>query len=90
MLGGAHEILVPGYDEALGLPDPRGHRTDECDKQILHHEAGIGRCADPLGGSEEGRAADRRAHRARPPRVPVVEEQGGMLAAIEADTSARR
>lgn len=83
MLGGVHEMLVPGYDEALGLPTKEATALTNATKQILFHETGIGSVADALGGSQElerrtGELADEARHW-----YDTVEEMGGMLAAIE-------
>lgn len=82
MLGGVHEILVPGYDEALGLPTREATALTNATKQILHYESGIGRSADPLGGSEEvERLTDELTEQALE-WFEVIEGKGGMVAAI--------
>lgn len=83
MLGGVHEMLVPGYDEALGLPTKEATSLTNATKQILFHEAGIGQVVDALGGSHEvERLTSELAEEARH-WFDVVEDGGGMLAAIE-------
>lgn len=83
MLGGAHEMLVPGYDEALGLPNPEATALTNATKQILYHETGIGHSVDALGGSEEiERLTDELSEEARH-WFDAVEEQGGMVEAIK-------
>jgi methylmalonyl-CoA mutase N-terminal domain/subunit len=82
MLGGVHEILVPGYDEALGLPTREATALTNATKEILHHESGIGRSPDPLGGSEEvERLTDQLTEEALA-WFGRIEEKGGMVAAI--------
>jgi methylmalonyl-CoA mutase N-terminal domain/subunit len=82
MLGGVHEILVPGYDEALGLPTRDATALTNATKEILHYESGIGRAADQLGGSEEvERLTDELTEQALE-WFDLIEEKGGMVAAI--------
>jgi len=82
MLGGVHEILVPGYDEALGLPTQEATALTNATKEILFHEAGIGRAADQLGGSEEvERLTDELTEEALE-WFDVIAEKGGMVTAI--------
>jgi methylmalonyl-CoA mutase N-terminal domain/subunit len=83
MLGGVHEILVPGYDEALGLPTREATALTNATKQILFEETGIGSSADPLGGSVE---LERRTAELTEEALhwfAHIEEMGGMLRAIE-------
>jgi methylmalonyl-CoA mutase N-terminal domain/subunit len=83
MLGGVHEMLVPGYDEALGLPTREATSLTNATKQILFHETGIGSVVDALGGSDElERRTTEMADEARH-WFEVVQEAGGMLGAIE-------
>jgi len=83
MLGGVHEMLVPGYDEALGLPTKEATSLTNATKQILFHETGIGTVVDALGGSLElERRTTAMAEEARY-WFDVVQEAGGMLGAIE-------
>jgi methylmalonyl-CoA mutase N-terminal domain/subunit len=82
MLGGVDEMLVPGYDEALGLPTREATALTNATKQILFHESGIGRTVDPLGGSEEvERLTDELTEQAQH-WMTVIAERGGMLGAI--------
>lgn len=83
MLGGVHEMLVPGYDEALGLPTREATELTNATKQILFHETGIGRSVDPLGGSVEvERLTDELSEEARR-WFDDVQAMGGMVSAID-------
>jgi methylmalonyl-CoA mutase N-terminal domain/subunit len=82
MLGGVSEMLVPGYDEALGLPTREATALTNSTKQILFHESGVGTAVDPLGGSQElERLTDAMTEEALH-WIDVVEGHGGMLNAI--------
>jgi methylmalonyl-CoA mutase, N-terminal domain len=83
MLGGVNEMVLPGYDEALGLPSREAAALTNATKQILYYESGIGRVVDAIGGSyelerlttllcDEGRYW-----------FDTVQDQGGMVTAIE-------
>jgi methylmalonyl-CoA mutase, N-terminal domain len=82
MLGGVDEMLVPGYDEALGLPTREATALTNATKQILHYETGIGYSVDPLGGSEEvERMTNELTEQARH-WMKVIADHGGMIGAI--------
>jgi methylmalonyl-CoA mutase N-terminal domain/subunit len=51
VLGGTQSLHTNGYDEALALPTAEAARLALRTQQILAHESGVARAADPLGGS---------------------------------------
>ena len=51
VLGGTQSLHTNGYDEALALPSEDSARLALRTQQILAHESGIARTADPLAGS---------------------------------------
>ncbi len=51
VLGGTQSLHTNGYDEALTLPSAEAARLALRTQQILAHESGVTRTADPLGGS---------------------------------------
>jgi methylmalonyl-CoA mutase N-terminal domain/subunit len=51
VLGGAQSIHVMGYDEALEIPTEESVRLALRTQQIIAHESGVTRTADPLAGS---------------------------------------
>jgi methylmalonyl-CoA mutase N-terminal domain/subunit len=51
VLGGTQSLHTNGYDEALALPSEESARIALRTQQILAHESGVARTADPLGGS---------------------------------------
>jgi len=50
-LGGTQSLHTNGYDEALALPTAEAATLALRTQQIIAHESGITRTADPLGGS---------------------------------------
>ncbi len=82
--GGAQSLHTNSYDEALALPSAQAAEVALRTQQVIAHEAGVARVADPLGGAhalehltdsliEEARAL-----------MDRVEELGGATSAIEA------
>ena len=51
VLGGCQSLHTDSMDETLGLPTETAVRTALRTQQILAHETGVHRTADPLGGS---------------------------------------
>ena len=51
VLGGTQSLHTNGYDEALALPTEEAARIALRTQQILAHESGVARTADPLAGS---------------------------------------
>ena len=51
VLGGTQSLHTNGYDEALALPTEESAKLALRAQQVIAHEAGITRTADPLGGS---------------------------------------
>ncbi len=51
VLGGTNSLHTNSMDEALSIPSEKGARIALRTQQILALESGIGRVADPLGGS---------------------------------------
>jgi methylmalonyl-CoA mutase N-terminal domain/subunit len=51
VLGGAQAIHVISYDEPFDIPTEESVRISLRTQQIVAYESGIGRTADPLGGS---------------------------------------
>ncbi len=51
VLGGTQSLHTDAYDEALALPTERAARIALRTQQVIAHETGVARVADPLGGS---------------------------------------
>ena len=83
VLGGTQSLHTNGKDEALSLPTEESVRTALRTQQILAHESGVADTIDPLAGSYYVETlTDEIENRAREI-LDDVDEQGGMLAAIE-------
>lgn len=50
-LAGVQAVEISAFDEAFRTPSPESHLVALRTQQILELEAGVGRVADPLGGS---------------------------------------
>jgi methylmalonyl-CoA mutase N-terminal domain/subunit len=83
VLSGAQAVHTMSWDEALGLPSEESVLLALRTQQILAHESGVARTADPLGGSYYVEhltdELDRRATRL----MEQIEEHGGVVAGIE-------
>jgi methylmalonyl-CoA mutase N-terminal domain/subunit len=51
VLGGTQSLHTNGFDEALALPTEAAARLALRTQQVIAHESGVARTADPLGGS---------------------------------------
>jgi methylmalonyl-CoA mutase, N-terminal domain len=83
VLSGAQAVHTMSWDEALGLPSEESVLLALRTQQIIAHESGVARTADPLGGSYYVEhltdELDRRATRL----MEQIEEHGGVVAGIE-------
>jgi methylmalonyl-CoA mutase N-terminal domain/subunit len=83
VLGGCQSLHTNSMDETLALPSEHAVTLALRTQQVLAHETGVTNTVDPLGGSYFVEAftkqmqQDARAYFAR------IEQQGGMIAAIE-------
>ncbi len=81
--GGTQSLHTNARDEALGLPTADAARLALRTQQVLAHESGVARVADPLGGAWViERWTDDIVARARD-YIRRIEERGGARAAIE-------
>jgi methylmalonyl-CoA mutase N-terminal domain/subunit len=82
--GGTQSLHTNSYDEALALPSQQAAEVALRTQQLIAHESGISRIADPLGGSHAlEHLTDAVAGEARE-LMREVEELGGAVAAIDA------
>ena len=83
VLGGAQSLHTNSYDEALALPSEAAATLALRTQQLLAHESGVPRVADPLGGAHLVEdLTERLAHEARE-LISEVDSRGGAVAAIE-------
>jgi methylmalonyl-CoA mutase N-terminal domain/subunit len=83
VLGGAQSIHTNGRDEALALPTEESATIALRTQQILLHESGVARTADPAGGSYAVEELTTRIETEARRIMDGLEAQGGVLAAIE-------
>jgi methylmalonyl-CoA mutase N-terminal domain/subunit len=82
VLSGAQAVHTMSWDEALGLPSEESVLLALRTQQIIAHESGVARTADPLGGSYYVESlTDELDHRATA-LMASIEEHGGVLAGI--------
>ncbi|HSR42011.1 MAG TPA: methylmalonyl-CoA mutase family protein, partial [Longimicrobiales bacterium] len=83
VLGGTQSLHTNSYDEALALPTEDSARIALRTQQILAHESGVAKTADPLAGSYYvERLTDEIEERARD-YVEKIDERGGAARAVE-------
>jgi methylmalonyl-CoA mutase N-terminal domain/subunit len=83
ILGGVNSLHVTSYDEAYATPTEDAARIALRTQQILAHETGITKVADPLGGSFYVEALTDRMAEEIAGVMNKIEADGGMLAGIE-------
>ncbi len=83
ILGGAQSLHTNAHDEALSLPTARSARLALRTQQILAAESGVTNTVDPLGGSYYVEWLTQTLEKEARAYLQRIEEQGGMLAAIE-------
>jgi methylmalonyl-CoA mutase, N-terminal domain len=83
-LGGVQSMALSCFDEAIAIPTEHAQTLAVRTQQMLQHEFGITRVADPLGGSwHVERLTDELEAEARR-LIEHIDELGGAVAAIEA------
>ena len=82
--GGTQSLHTNARDEALGLPTADAARLALRTQQVIAHESGVTRFADPLGGSWALEAMTDGIVRGAREYVRKIDEMGGALAALEA------
>jgi methylmalonyl-CoA mutase N-terminal domain/subunit len=81
--GGAQSLHTNAYDEALALPSETAARIALRTQQVLAHEVGMTRTADPLGGSYYLEALTDELEARAWELIGQIDERGGAVAAIE-------
>ncbi len=84
VLGGTQSLHTNGRDEALALPTEESALLALRTQQVIAHETGVARVADPLGGSWAVEALTAQIVERAGDLIRRVDEMGGALAAIEA------
>ena len=83
VLSGAQAVHTMSWDEALGLPSEESVLLALRTQQIIAHESGVGRTADPLGGSYYVEALTDELDRRASAMMASIDEHGGVLSGIE-------
>jgi methylmalonyl-CoA mutase, N-terminal domain len=83
VLGGTQSLHTNSRDEALGLPTEESARLALRTQQIIAHESGITKVADPLGGSIYVEELTDKIERGAQDYFDRIDGMGGTLAAIE-------
>ena len=86
VLSGAQAVHTMSWDEALGLPSEESVLLALRTQQIIAHESGVARTADPLGGSYHLEALTDELDRRATAMMASIEEHGGVVAGIEDGT----
>ena len=82
--GGAQSIHTNGYDEALALPTEASALLALRTQQVIAFESGVADVVDPLGGAWAVEALTNEIEERAGDYLKKIDEQGGMVAAIEA------
>ena len=82
VLGGTQSLHTNSYDEALGLPTADAARLALRTQQVIAHESGAARTADPLGGSYYVEALTAELEARARDIMAEVERRGGAARAI--------
>jgi methylmalonyl-CoA mutase N-terminal domain/subunit len=83
VLGGTQSLHTNSRDEALGLPTEEAARLALRTQQIIAHETGVTKVADPVGGSMYIEDLTAKIERGAREYIERIDAMGGTLAAIE-------
>jgi methylmalonyl-CoA mutase N-terminal domain/subunit len=90
VLGGCQSLHTNSRDETLSLPTEEAVTIALRTQQVLAHETGVPNSVDPLGGSYQVEALTNELERDAEAIFAEIDEQGGMIAAIEKGYFRRR
>jgi methylmalonyl-CoA mutase N-terminal domain/subunit len=83
VLGGTQSLHTNSLDEAYALPSENAVTLALRTQQIIAHESGVAKAADPLGGSYFVEALTTEVERQANDYIRKIDDLGGMIAAIE-------
>jgi methylmalonyl-CoA mutase N-terminal domain/subunit len=83
VLGGCQSLHTNSMDETLALPSEHAVTLALRTQQVLAYETGVTNTVDPVGGSYFVEALTRQMQQEARGYFDRIEEQGGMIAAIE-------
>lgn len=84
VLGGTQSLHTNSRDEALSLPTDEAAKLALRTQQIIAHESGVTKFADPLGGSDIIEKLTSELEEEALSIIKEIDEMGGALSAIEA------
>src|SRR5262249_8744200 len=84
VLGGCQSLHTNSMDETLALPSEHAATLALRTQQVLAYETGVTNTVDPLGGSYFVEAMTKQMHHQAREYFERIEQQGGMIDAIEA------
>src|SRR5437762_733797 len=84
VLGGCQSLHTNSMDETLALPSEHAATLALRTQQVLAHETGVTNTVDPLGGSYFVETLTKQMHHQARAYFERIDQQGGMIAAIEA------
>jgi len=90
VLGGCQSLHTNSRDETLSLPTEEAVTIALRTQQVLAHETGVANSVDPLGGSYQVEALTDALEQDAEAIFTEIQEQGGMIAAIEKGYFRRR
>ncbi|HEY0778010.1 MAG TPA: methylmalonyl-CoA mutase family protein, partial [Gemmatirosa sp.] len=90
VLGGTQSLHTNSMDETLALPTEQAVQVALRTQQILAYETGVPNVMDPLGGSYYVEALTDRLEQDAERLFEEIEEQGGVVAGLEAGWFQRR
>lgn len=90
VLGGCQSLHTNSRDETLSLPTEEAVTIALRTQQVLAHETGVPNSVDPLGGSYQVEALTDALEQDAEAIFAEIQEQGGMIAAIEKGYFRRR
>ena len=83
VLGGCQSLHTNSMDETLALPSEHAVTLALRTQQVLAYETGVTNTVDPLGGSYFVETLTRQMQDEARRLLRAIDEQGGMIAAIE-------
>src|SRR5438067_9546775 len=83
VLGGCQSLHTNSMDETLALPSEHAATLALRTQQVLAYETGVTNTVDPLGGSYFVETATRRMKDEAHAYFRAIDQQGGMIAAVE-------
>ena len=90
VLGGCQSLHTNSMDETLALPSEHAVTLALRTQQVLAYETGVTNTVDPLGGSYFVETMTKQMQQEARTYFERIEELGGMIAALEAASSAAK